>query len=60
MMSGVLQGSVFGPLLFNVMMNDIFDIQLNGKLTLYADDMNLVYYNKHLGTETIRHYLISL
>lgn len=37
------QGSILGPLLFNVFINDIFELPLKGKLQLYADDAAIVY-----------------
>ncbi|KAL1374795.1 hypothetical protein pipiens_014500, partial [Culex pipiens pipiens] len=40
---GVVQGSIIGPTLFNCYVNNLKDLQLNGTLFMYADDIVLVY-----------------
>lgn len=40
--SGVPQGSVLGPLLFNVFVNDIVQIDSEAKFIMYADDCTLL------------------
>lgn len=51
MQSGVSQGSILSATLFLVFINDIFELNLHGKIQLYADDVSIVY--KFDDTSTI-------
>lgn len=44
------QGSNLGPLLFILYINGILDLKLNGKLSLFADDAELTYFDTNLNT----------
>lgn len=53
--SGVIQGSVLGPLLFLMYINDICNIIKSGKPYLYADDLKIVYsYKPEVLSESVR------
>ena len=54
---GVPQGSILGPLLFNVFLNDIFYIIEKCSLYNYADDNTLAYIHKKL--EVLQQILVT-
>ena len=48
--AGLPQGSILGPILFNIFLNDIFFFLKDANLGNYADDSTLYAYNKNLET----------
>jgi hypothetical protein len=54
---GVVQGSILGPWLFTIFINSISNLQLCGKLFLYADDCILL--NTHEQHEEIKTKICS-
>lgn len=47
--SGVSQGSILGPLLFGIMINDLESVVKHARCLLYADDLKLVYRVENLA-----------
>ena len=54
-MKGVPQGSILGPVLFNIFLNDIFNVVTSSKLYNYADDNTVSCSDRNI--ETVKQHL---
>ena len=62
LVDGVTQGSVLGPLLFIIFLNDIGFLDLESMLSLFADDTEILFSHKDLKvlTDTLTRDLIKI
>ena len=55
--AGVPQGSILGPLLFNIFVNELFLFVPSSKLSIYADDNTL--YTSGYNLEKVKEFLVN-
>lgn len=56
---GVPQGTVLGPLLFILYMNDLFECKIRGQITAFADDTSIVFSGRS-WTEVIENMEVGI
>ncbi|KAG5685129.1 hypothetical protein PVAND_014324 [Polypedilum vanderplanki] len=60
--SGVIQGSILGPLLFILYISDVANLPLKGKIYMYADDIVIAFslHMKEDPTDAIKHDMMLI